>query len=140
MITLDNGVEKAHTITDVAVFDIELDELSALFDKAQQGYTGYKVNISLFGENKKGYVSNLEADDNINLAGGTLDRTWSADDKNVLNISDGTSFIAVTDYFGGETAYPVITLNEDDLPTTLDVTLDDTTNRSGETDTRHRSL
>ena len=131
--TLDSNVLTHHTISDLAVFDIVLDEASGPFDKTDAGYAGYKVNISLDEDNATGYVSNLEEGDNIVLASGALKRIWDGTNNAALSISDGTNTINVTDYFsaGGSTGF---TLNEGVLPTTLDVTLNDTTNAYTATD------
>ena len=126
LITLDSGVLTEHKISDLAVFDIVLDEVSGPFDKAAEGYAGYKVNILLDEDNATGYVSNLEDDDNITLAGGSLKRTWQAGESDKLTVSDGTNSIVVTDYFTATS--PALTLNNDTWPTSLDVTLNDTEN------------
>ena len=91
---------------------IVLDAEHTSYDKTTSGDIGTPVQISLAEGFAGGSVSGLEEGDDIALENGNLSRTWRDGIQNILSIQHGGQYINITDYFGGETAYPAITLND----------------------------
>ena len=101
--------------------NIVLDSDHSSYDKKAAGDEGTEVSISLADGFSGGSVSNLEEGDNIDFAESHLLRNWRDGVENTLTVESGLRTINITDYFGGETAYPAITLNSDPLPNDLTV-------------------
>ena len=92
------------------------------YDKKTSGDLGEQVSIQLANDYQgEGFVSGLEENDNIYFYDGHLLRNWRDGVQNTLTVESGLRTINITDYFGGETAYPAITLNSNPLPNDLTV-------------------
>ena len=93
IMTLDDGVETEHSLSDIIVFDILLTN-GEKFDKAEKGYTGYALAI-----HGNGVVSNLEDFDMISFTGTTI-YTQTQDGLVITGSVDES--ITVEDYIQGK--------------------------------------